>query len=181
MDVFGRPVPGVEVRVWHTNRNKMPVIYKGTRQQRLCVRGLTDENGELFIPVDTTTVDHRPLNVSTAGKCSKGNYVLTHYEPGSRHPPFRTGHVDRFYRQLPREDIENPELLFPQRAEGHRLRVVLQPELTWPDGRTAQWSFVPEKREKISCAKSRFWAHEEPKEYDALTEMNESKNNGEAR
>lgn len=174
MDVFGRPVPGVEVRVCNVNRNRMPVIYKGCRQRQLRARGLTDEFGELFIPVDMTTVDDKRLkDVSTAGKCSKGKYEMAHYEPGRHHPPFQAGHVDRFYRQLPRTDIENPDQLFPQRDEKRRIRVVLQPELTWPDGRTAQWSFIPEKREKISRAENRFWSLEKPAGYDNLSIMDE--------
>ena len=174
MDVFGRPVYGVEVRVHNGNRNKMPVIYKGCRQRWLRARGLTDEHGELFVPVDMTTVDGNRLNVSTAGKCSKGNFEMTHYEPGYRHPPFKAGHINQFYRQLPYKDIENPDHLFPQRDEKRRIRVVLQPELTWPDGRTAQWSFIPEKQEPISRSVNRFWSLENPTDYDNLSEMEEN-------
>ena len=57
MDVFGRPVPGVEVRMHAANGNLMPIVYKGRRQKTLAARGITDKNGELFFPVDMTTVD----------------------------------------------------------------------------------------------------------------------------
>ena len=173
MDVFGRPVPGVEVRMHASNMNLMPIVYKGRRQKTLAARGLTDKNGELFIPVDMTTVDRVHRDVSTAGTCGKGRFEMTHYERVYRHPPFTKGltYGSRFYRQLSPKDIEDPDQLFPQRDNDHIIRVVLEPELVWPDGRNAQWSFIPEKSDNILRTNCKYWSAEALTEYDNLTDI----------
>ena len=173
MDVFGRPVSGVEVRIFTSNRNLMPVVYKGRRQKYLAVRGITDKNGELFVPVDASTVENIGSYVSTAGACEKGTLDMTHYEREYRHPPFPKwwNCGSRFYSRIKMSDVENPDELFPQRDEKHMKRVVLEPTLVWPDGRNAQWSFVPEKNDKIFKSDSRYWNDSPVDLYDCLIDM----------
>ena len=181
MDVFGRPVPGVEVRAGTWNQNGMPVVYKGHRQKAFYARGLTDEKGELFIPVDPATVEELRKYVSTAGACEKGQFRACWYVPGNVHPPFRKSYfageglvVPGFCSQLSEKDFENPDLLFPQRDPEHVRRIVLEPELAWPDGKTAQWSFIPEKSDKIVRVHARSWSTADDGKYDDLTDMEES-------
>ena len=157
MDVFGRPVPGVEVRMSASNMNKMPVVYKGRRQKTFAARGITDENGELFVPVDMTTVESN-VAVSTAGACEKGRFEMTHYRSGE-------------YRRWTLNGRENPDQLFPKRDKDHIIRVVLEPELVWPDGRNARWSFTPEKSDKILWANNRDWSFQDATRYDNLTDL----------
>lgn len=173
MDVFGRPVSGVEVRVAHCNVNELPVIYNGHRRKNPHVRGITDGHGELFVPMDMTTVNYLTPSVSSAGECDKGKLRSTSYRPGYRHPPFNSECRDRFYKLLPDDDVENPDLTFPQRDKGHVFRVVLEPDLTGTYD-MEQWSFVPEKGDVIRRRKNwKMWALEDLSEYENITDMGE--------
>jgi len=170
MDLYGRPVEGVEVRAWASNHNCKPLFYKGVRQRDFRARGLTDANGELFVPVDMTTILDG-ISVSTAGRCEGRDLEMRWYD-AFRHPPFKIpgkyGMPER-YRAVVPQDVENPNDTFPKRE--HRRRIVLEPPYEVVNDRyTGKWEFVPAKGCKIERANSRWWQMQDDKTYDPLTD-----------
>lgn len=159
MDVWGRPVKGVMVVCDAIGTGycniKTPVL-KGRRHQGGCV-GQTDENGELYVPYDCTTVDR--LDVRAFACSVQGEFASTYYDSPYRHPPYVRKPTD--YRRAVYEGSVDPNEVFPKRDTNRTIRIVMEPELEWPDGRHAKWKFIPKKECEMrrSNAKAAFYGN----------------------
>lgn len=157
MDVWGKPLKGIKVACSaYPSCSRLTPVLKGKRHRDGCI-GYTDENGELYVPYDCTTVEG--VHVDAYARSAQGEYASTYYEPGYRHPPYVMKPHD--YRGAVYKGSVDPDKVFPKREPKRRVRIVLEPELEWPDGRHARWKFIPDgvSELKESEAKALFYGN----------------------
>lgn len=145
MDVYGRPVANVTVYCWPMlEYDGLRALYNGEPTQEQVYFAKTDENGEMFVPIDATTCRDGMIGAMILVKSAQGGYFSSYYERGYRHPPYMPGGYH------PRPEIKeamkscvDPDESFPKRDGRNVLRLVLEPELVYDEKKQAHWKFMP--------------------------------------